>query len=122
MADEIKVSVILDVNDTKTGSVRLYREYLKQSFDMSGSKAVTNIQNIGTSAEAIDIGDITTPGYMIVKNLDATNFVEIRDGSAGADVIKIKAGEVQLFRLATTTPFGIAATAPCTIDYAIVED
>ena len=89
--------------------------------DVSGTDFFHGTQTIGTSPEAIDLGDITTPGYIVIKNRDATNFVEIRDGSGGADVVKLLAGDVQCFRLATSTPFAVADTASCEIEYLLVE-
>lgn len=89
---------------------------------VSGTEYVRMNQLIGTSAEALDIGDITTPGYIMIRNRDTTNFVEIRDGAAGADVVKLKAGETALFRLTTTTPFAIADTAACRVEYLLIED
>ena len=89
--------------------------------DVSGTDHIKLSQTIGTSAEAIDLGDITTPGYCLVKNLDDTNFVELRDGASGDDLVKVRAGGVALFELATTTPFGIADTAACECEITIIE-
>lgn len=123
MADELKISLKMDfaksnrqVSTSDMGAIGL-------EFDVSGTEYVRLTQSIGTSAEAIDLGqDIGTAGYMFVKNRDATNYVTIRMGSSGADVIKLKAGEVALFRLAASTPYAIADTAACVIEYIIVED
>ena len=90
--------------------------------DVAGSALVENVQIVGTSAEALIIGDVVTPGYMICKNLDATNYVTIRNGSTGADLVKLKAGDIAVFRLATATPFAIANTASCKLLYLVVED
>ena len=63
-------------------------------------------QSIGTdAAENLDVGDVATNGYCILRNLDATNYVNWGPddgGSSGAMVTcgKLKPGEVAIFRLA----------------------
>ncbi len=89
---------------------------------MAGSRVVDDTQLIATSAEAIQMGEITTPGWCYIKNLDAANFVSIRNGSAGADVIKLLAGESAFFRWpSTAVPYAIADTGACYIEYIIAE-
>lgn len=89
---------------------------------VAGTKCLKYRQTIGTEAEALEIGDMTTPGYFVGLNTDDTNYIEIRDGEEGADVVKLKAGEVALFRLATTTPYAIANTDECELKYMVIED
>lgn len=91
--------------------------------DVSGTKVLVNQQTVGTSAEALEVGDMTTPGVIMLKNLDDTNFVELRDGADGADLVKILAGETSgPWRLATTTPYVIADTASVEVEYMLVEN
>ena len=48
--------------------------------------------NVGTGDESVTLGDLSAPGYIMVKNLDATNYVQMGpDGSSYP--IKIPAGE-----------------------------
>jgi hypothetical protein len=53
------------------------------------------VQIVGTSAEAIVVGDIATLGYAIFHNLDPDNFVLIGPDSGGTqiDLIKLKPGD-----------------------------
>lgn len=118
MADEL--TVITGLLFSK-GGLESQMDALRQTLDVSGSHYIRRSQSIGTSAEALDIGEITTCGYIAIHNKDATNFVEIRDGSGGADVVKLLAGETAVFRLATSTPYAIANTAACIVDYLLVE-
>lgn len=119
MANELTVSVSLAFSSSGREAKKSYGGL---QFDVSGNAYVHHIQNIGTSEEALDVGDLGTAGYMICKNLDATNFVEIRPGTGTADLIKLKAGEVACFRLALNGPYAIADTAACDLEYLIVED
>lgn len=119
MANELTVAANLSF---VKGSVSVSMAIGATRFTVTGTDYMRGTQTVGTAAEALDIGDITTPGWMLIVNRDATNYVEIRDGADGADVVKIKAGEFALFRLATTTPYVIATTAACQVEYVVVED
>ena len=85
--------------------------------DVAGSRAIYNVQTVGTSAEAVLLGDVGTPGLAIVHNLDATNFAEVLDSVAGAACVKLKAGDWALFRFTTATPAFKADTAPVDLEY-----
>lgn len=122
MAQELFLSI--DLRFSKSG-----RKVTSAGFDaqdllltVNGTDYIHRTQSIATSATALNLGSIGTPGYCIVKNKDGTNYVTIRSGASGADVIKLKAGEVASFRLATSTPYAIANGAACEIEYIIIED
>jgi len=71
---------------------------------VSGDAAIKHLQNIDTSAEAIETGDLGTLGYMLAWNQDDTNYVEIGDYVAERDptfvpLCELKAGEVACFRV-----------------------
>lgn len=119
MANELTVSCSLRFS--KSGR-EVSKSYSGIQVTVSGDKWVFGVQEIGTSEEAIDVGDIGTAGFMICKNLDATNFVEIRPGSATADLVKMKAGEPAMFRLALNGPYAIADTAAVDLEFLILED
>ncbi|MEM9354586.1 MAG: hypothetical protein AAGB04_00090 [Pseudomonadota bacterium] len=89
--------------------------------DVAGTKYIQNVQTIGTSAEAIDLGDIAAPGLMMVRNRNASGSINFREGASGADFVKVLAGEVATFRLAGTAPYAIG-TENSEIEYLIVEN
>lgn len=119
MARELTASVALTL---QKGIVEVSWIQHGVKVTVSGSKYTHIVQAIGTSATALDIGDITTPGYILMKNQDATNYVTIRMGASGADVVKMKAGEIALFRLAGSTPYAVANTASVNVEYFLIED
>jgi hypothetical protein len=122
-ANELTLSGALDFTKSSTRATTRDMGISGLQFTVTGTDCIGPVtQNVGTSAEALDIGDITTPGYLAIKNLDATNYVTVRMGSTGADVVKLKAGEFALFRLASTNPFVLANTSACQILYCLVED
>lgn len=119
MANELTVSCSLTFTKSGNGDSKAYSGI---SIDVSGSKTTKIRQTIGTSEEALDIGDIGTCGFIIGKNLDATNYIEIRPGSGETDLVKVGPGEPFMFRLAMSGPYAIADTASCDIEFLIVED
>jgi len=98
MADEITTYCSLSVTNGELslpgvgGSIKVDQTTARGG----GPGAVT----IGTSEEAISFGDIS-PGYVFIKNLDSTNYVEFGPESGGSMVVcgRLKAGEQCLFRL-----------------------
>jgi hypothetical protein len=93
------------------------------SLTVSGTKYVKNVQNIGTTIEALSVGDMTTPGYLLAINRDATNYVELY--AVITDTVpfaKLKAGEPCLIRLGCTAPAAKANTASINLEYLIIED
>jgi hypothetical protein len=122
MADEITIKVYLSVS--KTGVPAITQSPGQKTITMTGTDLILATQSIGTSAENINKGEITTPGMCIMHNLDATNFVEIGHDETGSFVadVKIKAGEWNLFRLNQAVPQGKADTGAVLLEYLMLED
>lgn len=89
---------------------------------VSGSIMFHNVQSVATTQEALSLGDAGTGGYVMLVNRDATNFVEVRQATGASDLIRLKAGEVALFRLSpdATAPFVIADTASCNLEVFLI--
>lgn len=62
------------------------------------------IVSVGTSEEDMPIGEVATAGWLLLKNLDSTNYVTWGPKSGGAMVAmgRLKAGECALFRMDPT--------------------
>lgn len=119
MSNEISVSVGLNVN--KSGA-RANRSESVQ-VDMTGDALTHTVQEIGTSNEAIAISaDIGTYGYCFLKNLDDTNYVEFSKADDANYMIKLKAGECALFRIAANALYAKANTAACDVEIIVIED
>lgn len=84
-------------------------------------KYVETKQNIGITEEAINLAEVTSPGWAIFINRDPTNFIELRVATAGAKFAKLKPGEFALLRLGSgaQVPYAIADTAACQLQYFI---
>ena len=92
------------------------------SVTVSGSNYMRTVQTVGTSAEAMTLGDVATPGVAIIHNLDGTNFVTVAANNTDAPAVKIKAGETWPFRISGTTPFLQADTAPVQVEFLVISD
>ena len=47
------------------------------NINQTGTHGIFNVQNIATAAEQLTSVDVATLGYLLVKNLDATNYVQL---------------------------------------------
>ena len=90
---------------------------------MAGDDMMQSTQNIGTTAELVSFADITgAPQLVMIRNLDATNFVEL-GGDSGLTVFKLKieAGQACLFTPSSATLYAKANTASVSIITVAVE-
>jgi len=122
MANEITVSATLLFAKGEVASQGFQRT--NKQFDVTGTKYVRAVQNIGTSPEALAMGEVAVPGWFFFLNLDATNFVEILTGVGGDAFLKLKPREFAMGRLPSgvTAPAGKANTAALNLEFMIIED
>ena len=118
MANELTVSCSLRFSKSGREASKAYGGI---QLTVTGDAWVFAVQNIAITEEAIGLGDVGTPGFMIAKNLDSTNYLSLRPGTGTANAVKMKAGEPCLFRI-STAPWAIANTAACDLEYLIIED
>ena len=119
MANETSFTASLTVSK---GGATIDRSFSK-SLDMTGAQMCNLTQNVGTSAEAITFGDISgAPEKLLIKNLDATNYVEI-DSADTFDKFpqKLVAGDFILLSPQTGTIYAKANTAAVNILKLAVE-
>lgn len=88
----------------------------------SNAKMIRGVMSVPTSATLIPAGGVTAPHLAAFYNKDATNFVKIRNGSTGADVIRVPPGKVVPACLEPTgTYYAIADTGACLLEYVIFD-
>lgn len=121
MANELTITASMSF--TKGNVAATARSVSALGVTVSGSRLMHHVQAVGTSEEAMVLGEVTSLGYCWMKNLDDTNFVTLKTGTGGTVVIKLKAGEVALFRFGSgiTAPYLIADTASCNLEYLLIE-
>ncbi len=123
MANEITVSCSMKVVN---GNMRFDRKINSVQVDQAAVGSNGGVQEIGFAAhEVIALGDLGTLGYVILRNLDDTNFVEIGRDIAAAfqSFASLKPGEPQLFRFAAgVVPYAQADTAAVDLEFMILGD
>lgn len=110
MANEGKITVTMTVSGgLSTGPV-------SDSFDWDVSKGQQlQCLSVGTTEEAVTFTDIGTNGYIVLKNEDATNYVQV-GFSATVYGMRLKAGMVAVFPAEPTLDLKLKAnTAACRV-------
>lgn len=120
MANELKLSISLRA--TK-GYFDLARAIGPVSVTLSGTVLLHQVLSIGTSKAAVDLTGLTTPGWALLRNLDAANYVGFgidADTPSG----ELKAGEFALYRVARAqTALSLKAnTAACNVEVCVLGD
>lgn len=117
MANELGIA--LQMNYLKGNQRMVVQNTLNAT--VSGSKYCDLIQNIATAGENVVFGDIGTPGFFMLQNLDATNYVEISFDAGSNYPIMLIAGTVSagggtcLIPNNGATIFARANTSSCNI-------
>lgn len=116
MANELALSG-LTIAFTKTNVPSVSMTAGSLSVTVSGTTIMDSVQDVGTSEEAILLGDVATGGYWFVQNMDATNFITLRSATGVTGLIKLLAGEWAIFRTnsGAAAPFIIADTGACKV-------
>ena len=119
MANEVTLTATLNYADSE-GSNETLQVADKQA-NVASKIYTKNKQNIGTTEEAIKLGEVASLGWAIFINRDPTNFINIKAGTGGTVIVKLLPGELAMFRFGSgiTAPFAIADTAPCQLEYMI---
>ncbi|HVK10862.1 MAG TPA: hypothetical protein VM597_18985, partial [Gemmataceae bacterium] len=97
MANEVTTTTTLFYSDSAEQEMTSGTENFQRS--VSTKRPVKHTQNIGTSEEAITLGDGGTIKELYLRNLDATNYVEIKTGTGGVITDKLLPGEDCIHRL-----------------------
>jgi hypothetical protein len=109
MANEINIQAYLTVQRSGAQTIGSGTKDITQT----GKIGFANVQNIGTGAAQLTLGGIGTLGYIFIKNLDATNFVQLSLDNFTQIFAKIRAGEFCLIAANQNTIWARANTAAC---------
>ena len=122
IANELSLQAVLTyTKGTGDARVNVNKSYT-DLVTVTGDEYQQFVQSVGTSAEAIPLGDVGTAGFVMLRNLDTTNFITIStDAAAHANPCnKMFPGEFCLFR-AAAAPYAKADTAACRMEVTIIE-
>ena len=83
-----------------------------KTITVAGTKAIHNVQTIGTSAETINFVDVV-PGFVMLINQDSTNYVQIAlDVGITENVAKLEAGQSMVWPVDQLPIYAKANAAP----------
>lgn len=111
MANEIQISASLAVN--RSGAT--FTGIGSANITQGGTPSIANTQVVGTSTEALYLGDVTAVGYIFLKNLDASNYVEVGLATPvlpASAFITLLPGECALVPTRLETIYALANSAP----------
>jgi hypothetical protein len=93
MANEISITAKLSVS--KSGTT-VTNATSTDSINMTGTNMLTLVQNVGTSYEALTLTDIDTASkyFVMLRNKDATNYVEVSFDAGSTYSLRMDAGEL----------------------------
>lgn len=120
MANEISVSFRFGVTNGNydPGTINVSNQQITQT----AAGAAEGIQNIGTSEEELSNGGLSTEGWIFMRNLNATNYIQV-GFSTGVYGIRLEAGECAMFRTEPNcTIYMKANTGACNLQYRWLED
>lgn len=122
MANEIKLTPQLTY---ASGLLKLSFAPGQKSYTQTTQQAHATVVSVGTAEEDMPVGDVATNGWLVLYNLDATNFVKYGPKSAGAMIEfgRLRTGEFAMLRLASgVTNRWIADTAACKVQMLLLND
>ena len=117
MANEILINASLVYEDAEGVTASISN--VDDTITVTTKKPVTNRQTITTSEVAINLGGLASIGWVMFKNLDTTNYIEIKTATGGTIIGKMLAGESYgpvRMGSGVTAPFAIANTASCEME------
>lgn len=120
MADEITLTWRNDITNGNysPGAIMVSN----QQIDQTAVGCAEGVQAIGTSEETLSTGDLSTYGWLFLRNLDDTNYVQL-GFSTGVYGCRLEAGECAMFRTEPAADMYLKAnTAACDVQYRWLED
>jgi hypothetical protein len=125
-SDEITVNASLEV---RNGFLQDMRRITNLRIDQAAASSAAGVQLVGTNPVAVATGDLTTPGFALLRNIGgATNVLTITVGVMDAstnfcEVAEMRYSEVALFRVgAGVELYVVADIEGAKMDRLILED
>ena len=123
MADEISLATTMVV---RKGYLDWTRQRSRSYSLVSSAPAKSGgIISVGTTHEALPMGDVASAGVARLENVDATNYIEVGVVVSGTfyPLLKLKAGECYPTRFAPAATIYVKAnTAAALLDYDLFDD
>jgi hypothetical protein len=111
---EIKVTALLQVEN---GQFSLTRKVSNYSVDQTGVAFDYGIQSVAVgSTNALNIANVSTPGYCFFRNLDATNDIYV------TLTVKLRAGDTAVLPVAGTNMTVYSTAGTNNLEYWVNEE
>lgn len=117
MANEISVTTTLTVSSGNSGSSRTHSD---ATIAQSAAGLDCQMLQVTTGAVSLTPVGVGTEGWLYMRNLDATNYVDW--GIASNHIGRMMAGESVVFRLKAGATLNLQAnTATCEVEVFLLE-
>lgn len=120
MSNELTVS--MSFSYAKGNFAALARALTSLGINVAANPLICDVLAVTTVELAIPLGGVTVGStWAWFRNLDSTNYIEIRVGTGSTKFCKLLAGEAALLRLGSgiSAPYAIADTATCNMEYVL---
>jgi hypothetical protein len=121
MANEILLNATLAYDDDVTADSL---QVTDKQVTVASTVIARHTQSIATSDTVINLGPVATMGFVMLKNLDPTNYIEIKTAAAGTIIGKMFPGETwgpNRIGSGITAPAAIANSGACKMDVLITS-
>lgn len=124
MANEITASLSFSVTNPSDGSGFASSNRLTRQYNQNAIGVNAEILAVPVTATAYSFASITTNGFLLIQNLDTTNFVDYGLNASGfLPFGRLKPGEFALLRLTPGIAFMAKAdTATVNVSYQLFND
>ena len=121
MANEVTASGLLAYSDSDRTTD--FIDVVAKQATVASKKILKGKFSAATTETAVPLAPVTAPGWVFIKNLDATNFVNLKTGTGGVVFAKLLPGEFALLRLGSgaQSPYAQADTAACSMEILICQ-
>jgi len=117
MANELKLNVSLEYAQD---GISVISNPSRVQIDTVGGRATKLVQTIGTVEETLILGDVAAVRMLLIRNLDATNFIEL-GVATGVYGVRVRAGNFALYNPNGTTVFARANTASVKVEFTAID-
>lgn len=116
MANELSINMSVDYESTTAEFTAALTEFVLTQ----ATKTFAYLeQTVAATEAALNLGNVSSLGYILVKNTDDTNTVQIRTGTGATKSVKVRPGCGACFEFGSgvTAPFVITDSGTAKIEY-----
>ncbi len=121
MSSEVTVNLQLQYSDSNGVADSL--QLANAHYSVTTKVISHGVVSVPTTAAALNLGNVTALGYIMLINRDPTNFVTLLTSTGGVVFAKLWPGQGALFYFGSgvTAPFIKSDTAVCIVDYLLIS-